>query len=68
MGDGERRVDKKGLDGGRDRDGGSDAGKKEAKEEGREGGLTTRRGNHTVEFQLDFKLMQVGSKIQRTFG
>ena len=42
----------------REKDGGREGGK---------GGLTTRRGNHTVKFQPDFKTIPVGSKIRRTF-
>ena len=38
MGDGERRIDKKGLNGGRDRDGGSEAGQEYAREGRRERG------------------------------
>ena len=36
--------------------------KNRGKEGGREGGVTTRRGNRTFEFQPDFKTIQVGSK------
>ena len=32
-----------------------------------EGGLTTRGGIRAVEFQPDFKKIQVGSKIKRTY-
>ena len=42
----------------REKDGGREGGK---------GGLTTRRGNHTVKFQPDFKTIPVGSKMRRTF-
>ena len=34
---------------------------------GRTNGLTTRRGIRAVEFQPDFKTIQVGSKIKRTY-
>ena len=37
MGDGETRIDKKGLNGERDRDGGNEAGNEEAREGRKEG-------------------------------
>ena len=64
---GGRRMDRKGLDCGRDRDGESEAGKEGRSEGGkegerergregeREGGLMTRRGFRAVEIQPTFK-------------
>ena len=46
MGDGERRVDKKALDGVRDRDGGSEAGKEETRQGGREEERTNHETRH----------------------
>ena len=49
MGHSESRIDTKGLDGVRDMDLGSEAGKEEARVgEGMTRGLTTRRGNRSV--------------------
>ena len=43
MGDGETRIDEKGLNGGRDRDGGSEEGQEYSREGRREGGRQRRR-------------------------
>ena len=68
VGNGEKRVDKKGLDGVRDRMDEAMQGRKRRRwEGGNKRRLTTRRGIRNVEFQPEFKTIKVGSKMRRTF-
>ena len=68
IGNGERKVDKEGLDGVRDRMDEARQGRKRRRwEGGKKRRLTTRRGIRTVEFQPEFKTIKVGSKMRRTF-
>ena len=59
IGNGERRVDKKGLNGVSDRMDEARQGRKRQRwEGGRKRGLTARRGIRSVEFQPEFKIIK----------